>query len=69
MIGFEVTDYLFKIEMAWILGVMSIMISAGYEEFGWRGLMQKDLQKSRSPFNYCSDNCIFLECLAFANAL
>ena len=49
MIGFEVTDYLFKIEMAWILGVMSIMISAGYEEFGWRGLMQKDLQKRRSP--------------------
>jgi len=49
LIGFEVTDYLFKFEPASLLGLLSIIICAGYEEFGWRGLMQKELQKKNSP--------------------
>jgi len=49
LLGLEITDFLFKLETVWLLGFLSLLLSAGYEEFGWRGLMQKELQKKNSP--------------------
>ena len=44
------SDFLFKPRLSWIIGFLTVLfLTGGNEEFGWRGYMQKELQKVHSP--------------------
>jgi membrane protease YdiL (CAAX protease family) len=49
LLDMELTDYFIKFEPFWLIGFLFVIPLGGYEEFGWRGLMQKELQKKFSP--------------------
>ena len=49
-IGFKTTDFILKPKWIWLLGLLSVfLIYGGPEEFGWRGFLQKELQKKYNP--------------------
>lgn len=49
-LGFKLTDFFIKYEPFWLLIFLgAFFYFGGNEEFGWRGLMQKELQKKHSP--------------------
>lgn len=48
--GIETTDFIIKPEPIWLLGFFStFFFFGGNEEFGWRGFLQKELQKKYNP--------------------
>ncbi len=50
ILGFKLTDFIIKYEPFWILVFLgAFLYFGGNEEFGWRGFMQKELQKKYSP--------------------
>lgn len=49
-LGFKLTDFFIKYEPFWLLTFLgTFLYFGGNEEFGWRGFMQKELQKKYSP--------------------
>jgi len=50
LLGLETSDYIFKAEPFWIIGFLAtLFLTGGNEEFGWRGFLQKELQKKYNP--------------------
>lgn len=50
LLGFKLTEFFIKYEPFWILTFLgTFLYFGGNEEFGWRGFMQKELQKKYSP--------------------
>lgn len=48
--GIDVTDFIIKPELVWFIGFFShIFLWGGNEEFGWRGFLQKEMQKKYNP--------------------
>lgn len=48
--GMETTDFVVKAEPIWLLEFFStFFFFGGNEEFGWRGFLQKELQKKYNP--------------------
>ncbi|OZV70536.1 CPBP family intramembrane glutamic endopeptidase [Winogradskyella aurantia] len=48
--GMETTDFIIKPEPVWFIGFFStFFFFGGNEEFGWRGFLQKELQKKYNP--------------------
>jgi len=48
--GLETTDYLIKIQPVWFVALLStFFFTGGNEEFGWRGFLQKEMQKKYNP--------------------
>jgi len=48
--GVNVTDFIVKPKLIWFIGFFStILLYGGNEEFGWRGFLQKELQKKYNP--------------------
>jgi len=48
--GLETTDYIIKPNPIWFVGFFStFFFFGGHEEFGWRGFLQKELQKKYNP--------------------
>ena len=46
----QTTDYVLKFEPVWFIGFFShFFFFGGVEEFGWRGFLQKEMQKRFSP--------------------
>jgi membrane protease YdiL (CAAX protease family) len=46
----EITDFVVKPEPIWLVGFFStVFFFGGNEEFGWRGFLQKELQKKYNP--------------------
>lgn len=46
----DVTDFIIKPELIWFIGFFShIFLWGGNEEFGWRGFLQKEMQKKYNP--------------------
>lgn len=49
-LGFKLTGFFIKYEPFWLLTFLgTFLYFGGNEEFGWRGFMQKELQKKYSP--------------------
>jgi membrane protease YdiL (CAAX protease family) len=49
-LGLETTDYVFNADLAWFVGLFStFFFFGGNEEFGWRGFLQKEMQKKYAP--------------------
>ncbi|UWX54222.1 CPBP family intramembrane metalloprotease [Maribacter litopenaei] len=49
-LGMKTTDFLIKIDSLWLIGFFSnLLFFGGVEEFGFRGLLQKELQKKYNP--------------------
>lgn len=50
LFGLPLTDFFLKISPYVIIGFFSVfLMTGGNEEFGWRGFMQKELQKKYNP--------------------
>lgn len=50
LLGWPVTDILVDIQPKFLVGFLSTFLFFGSnEEFGWRGFMQKEMQKKQSP--------------------
>ena len=50
LVGTPLTDFILKADYKFVLGLACTFLFFGSnEEFGWRGFMQKELQKKRSP--------------------
>jgi uncharacterized protein len=50
LFGLPLTDFFLKISTYVIIGFFSVfLMTGGNEEFGWRGFMQKELQKKYNP--------------------
>ncbi len=48
--GIDVTGFIIKPELIWFLGFFShVLLWGGNEEFGWRGFLQKEMQKKYNP--------------------
>ena len=48
--GYDVTDFIIKPELIWFIGFFShIFLWGSNEEFGWRGFLQKEMQKKYNP--------------------
>ena len=48
--GIETTEFIIKPESIWLVGFFStFLFFGGNEEFGWRGFLQKELQKKYNP--------------------
>ena len=48
--GIDVTNFVIKPEFIWFIGFCShIFLWGGNEEFGWRGFLQKEMQKKYNP--------------------
>ncbi|MEY8020181.1 CPBP family intramembrane glutamic endopeptidase [Muriicola sp. SD30] len=49
-VGINVTDFIINPKLIWFIGFFSaILLYGGSEEFGWRGFLQKELQKKHNP--------------------
>jgi len=49
-LGLETTDFVINADMAWLVGFFStFFFFGGNEEFGWRGFLQKEMQKKHAP--------------------
>ncbi len=49
-IGMQTTDYIFNLDQYWFIGYLAaFLFIGGNEEFGWRGFLQKELQKKYNP--------------------
>lgn len=50
LFGIETTEFIIKPEPIWLIGFFStFLFFGGHEEFGWRGFLQKELQKKYNP--------------------
>lgn len=50
VLDFPLTDYFIKFDPFWLIGFAgAFLFFGGNEEFGWRGFMQKEMQKKYSP--------------------
>ncbi len=50
LVGMETTEFIIKPKLVWFVGFFSTFIFFGAnEEFGWRGFLQKELQKKYNP--------------------
>ena len=50
MSGLEVTEHVVNLDAAWFVSLFStFFFFGGNEEFGWRGFLQKELQKNTNP--------------------
>jgi len=50
LVGIDVTDFILKSEPIWFIGFFStLFFLGGNEEFGWRGFLQKEMQKKYNP--------------------
>lgn len=50
LLGLEVDSKLFKIEWHWPISfLMCFLLMGAMEEFGWRGFLQKEMQKKYNP--------------------
>ena len=48
--GMEVSDSVVQLDATWFVGLFStFFFFGGNEEFGWRGFLQKELQKNTNP--------------------
>lgn len=48
--GLETTDYIVNADLNWLVGLFStFFFFGGNEEFGWRGFLQKEMQKKYAP--------------------
>ncbi|MGB5693172.1 MAG: CPBP family intramembrane glutamic endopeptidase [Flavobacteriaceae bacterium] len=48
--GMETTDYVINADANWLVGLFStFFFFGGNEEFGWRGFLQKEMQKKYAP--------------------
>ncbi|PLX02741.1 MAG: hypothetical protein C0595_09455 [Marinilabiliales bacterium] len=48
--GINITDFLFKPSLLWLIGFFcTFFFFGGNEEFGWRGFLQKEMQKKYNP--------------------
>ncbi len=49
-LGLETTDYVIDANATWLIGLFStFFFFGGNEEFGWRGFLQKEMQKKYAP--------------------
>ena len=49
-LGMDTTDYLINADATWLVGLFStFFFFGGNEEFGWRGFLQKEMQKKYAP--------------------
>lgn len=50
LVGIDVTDFIIKTEFTWFVGFFcTLFFLGGNEEFGWRGFLQKEMQKKHNP--------------------
>lgn len=50
LLGIKTTDFIIKTDPLWLIGFFSnFLFFGGVEEFGWRGFLQKELQKKYNP--------------------
>ncbi len=50
LLNLKTTDFIIKTEPTWLIGFISnFLFFGGIEEFGWRGFLQKELQKKYNP--------------------
>lgn len=50
LLGIKTTDFILKTDPLWLIGFFSnLLFFGGVEEFGWRGFLQKELQKKYNP--------------------
>ncbi len=48
--GLETSEYIVNLDVSWFVGFFStFFFFGGNEEFGWRGFLQKELQKKYNP--------------------
>jgi membrane protease YdiL (CAAX protease family) len=60
IIGYETTENLFDFKITFIASFLMILfIAGGTEEFGWRGFLQKELQKKYNPLLTALVICFF----------
>lgn len=50
LLGLKTTDFVLKLEPVWFIGFFAtLFFFGGVEEFGWRGFLQKEMQKRYNP--------------------
>jgi membrane protease YdiL (CAAX protease family) len=50
IVGLKTSDFIIKLEPVWLIGLLSTFFFFGSnEEFGWRGFLQKEMQKMFNP--------------------